>query len=94
MTRLTSEVTLWASEVTHRAFLLTAVTFLVTHWGADLDKVRRLDDLIKSDWAIFAAAGVTSGMLLQGVDQEMESLVIGPVAEVIGAAMVLCRSAR
>lgn len=46
--------------------------------GVDLDYVLNLDDFIKSDWAIFTAAGVTTGLLLKGVGQGMESLIVGP----------------
>ena len=36
--------------------------------GVDLAKVYQLDDFIRSDYAVFAAAGVTTGPLLQGVE--------------------------
>lgn len=49
--------------------------------GADLQQILTTHDFVKADWAIFAAAGVTSGMLLKGVDELMdhsEFIVIGP----------------
>ncbi|MGL1888626.1 MAG: class II fructose-bisphosphatase [Reichenbachiella sp.] len=51
--------------------------------GADLDKVLTTDDLVKSDWAIFSAAGVTDGVILKGVHGDQgslstECLTIGP----------------
>ncbi|WP_420582349.1 class II fructose-bisphosphatase [Reichenbachiella sp.] len=52
--------------------------------GTDIDKVLMLHDLVKTDWAVFAAAGVTTGELLDGpketASQEMlaEYLMIGP----------------
>lgn len=52
--------------------------------GVDLEKVLKLIDLVQSDWAVFAAAGVTSGELLKGPMESMndellvEYLVIGP----------------
>lgn len=52
--------------------------------GVDIHKVLALTDLVKSDWAIFAAAGVTSGVLLDAPVQHSEGeyqadcLVIGP----------------
>ena len=51
--------------------------------GKDLSKVLLLDDLVKSDWAIFAAAGVTSGLLLEAPKTANEksvvdTLIIGP----------------
>ncbi|MFY0625860.1 MAG: class II fructose-bisphosphatase [Reichenbachiella sp.] len=49
--------------------------------GVDLQTVLTLDDLIKSEWAIFAAAGVTSGLLLNGVEEKgnvTEFLLLGP----------------
>ncbi|WP_162555863.1 class II fructose-bisphosphatase [Reichenbachiella versicolor] len=38
--------------------------------GVDLDIVYQLDDLIKSEYAVFAAAGVTTGPLLKGVSKD------------------------
>ncbi|MDW7693685.1 class II fructose-bisphosphatase [Flammeovirgaceae bacterium SG7u.111] len=38
--------------------------------GIDLSKVLYLDDLINSEYAVFAAAGVTTGPLLEGVSLE------------------------
>lgn len=51
--------------------------------GRDLDQVLFLDHLVKADWAIFAAAGVTSGLLLQAPlisanKSTIDTLVIGP----------------
>lgn len=57
--------------------------------GVDLDKVLLLSDLVQSDWAVFAAAGVTSGELLEGPMESIgdeilvEYLVIGPEADQI-----------
>lgn len=54
--------------------------------NVDLDRVLHLHDLVRSDWAVFAAAGVTSGELLaepkETVNGEIltEYLVIGPTA--------------
>ncbi|SMD33919.1 fructose-1,6-bisphosphatase II [Reichenbachiella faecimaris] len=54
--------------------------------GTDIDKVLLLSDLVQSDWAVFVAAGVTAGVLL---DEPKEStnnevlvdyLMIGPEA--------------
>lgn len=55
--------------------------------GADLNGVLKLTDLVRSDWAVFAAAGVTSGELLEGpMDSTsdeilVEYLIIGPEAD-------------
>ena len=38
--------------------------------GLDLDKVLTLDDLVSSDDIFFAATGITTGLLLKGVDYE------------------------
>ncbi|SHJ90835.1 fructose-1,6-bisphosphatase II [Reichenbachiella agariperforans] len=52
--------------------------------GIDLSRVYQVDDLVLCDWAIFAAAGVTSGPLLAGVqtsevgDLTTECITIGP----------------
>lgn len=52
--------------------------------GADLDKILKLDDLVSSDWAVFAASGVTSGVVLDGPtfnsehDYQADCLIIGP----------------
>ncbi|WP_422361422.1 class II fructose-bisphosphatase [Reichenbachiella sp.] len=52
--------------------------------GANIDRVLMLKDLVKSDWAVFAAAGVTSGELLEGPMEStgdetlVEYLTIGP----------------
>ncbi|PIB33988.1 fructose-bisphosphatase, class II [Reichenbachiella sp. 5M10] len=51
--------------------------------GVDLARVLRLDDLVLSDWAVFAAAGVTSGPVLAGLAREgevmqTECMTIGP----------------
>ena len=35
--------------------------------GLDVDKILRMEDLVKGDDAIFAATGVTDGELLRGV---------------------------
>ncbi|MCV9388756.1 class II fructose-bisphosphatase [Reichenbachiella ulvae] len=57
--------------------------------GIDLDRVYGLDDLVLSDWAVFAAAGVTSGPLLTGVTRDAtgqlntECITIGPECGVI-----------
>ncbi|UXX81064.1 class II fructose-bisphosphatase [Reichenbachiella carrageenanivorans] len=54
--------------------------------GCDLDRVLYLKDLVKSDWAVFAAAGVTAGLLLDepkdsaSGEMVVEYLVIGPEA--------------
>lgn len=54
--------------------------------GIDIDLVLYLKDLVKTNWAVFAAAGVTSGDLLEGPleainDQTLvDYLVIGPEA--------------
>ncbi|MEP3390372.1 MAG: class II fructose-bisphosphatase [Reichenbachiella sp.] len=55
--------------------------------GTDISKVLYLNDLVQSDWAVFAAAGVTSGELLEGpMDSTsdeilVEYLIIGPEAD-------------
>lgn len=51
--------------------------------GIDLNKVLNLDDLVNSDWSIFVAAGITGGLMLEGVAQigssiQSECVVIGP----------------
>ncbi|MEO9854221.1 MAG: class II fructose-bisphosphatase [Reichenbachiella sp.] len=52
----------------------------------DIDQVLYLKDLVKADWAVFAAAGVTSGVLLKEPETTMNSqflidhLIIGPEA--------------
>lgn len=54
--------------------------------GTDINKTLMLKDLVKSDWAVFAAAGVTGGELLDGPKEAtndevlVEYLVIGPNA--------------
>lgn len=53
--------------------------------GSDIDKVLTLADLVQSDWAVFAAAGVTDGVLLKAPalkpDQTIvDCLTIGPRA--------------
>lgn len=54
--------------------------------GVDLNQTLFLNDLVKSDWAVFAAAGVTSGVLLEAPSQKndhhasIDSIVIGPEA--------------
>ena len=62
--------------------------------AVDLDRVLYLDDLVKSDWSIFAAAGVTSGLMLKGVAEQdgklqSECLIIGPGQEVKRKVQVL-----
>ena len=57
--------------------------------GANLDKVLYLRDLVKSNWAVFAAAGVTTGELLDGpnelssTESVINYLMIGPESGVI-----------
>ncbi|UXP33853.1 class II fructose-bisphosphatase [Reichenbachiella agarivorans] len=52
--------------------------------GVNLARVYHLDDLVHADWAIFVAAGVTTGALLNGVHVcedgrvQAECIVIGP----------------
>lgn len=51
--------------------------------GTMVDQVLYLTDLVKSKWAVFAAAGVTSGVLLtapkvEGSQWKADSIVIGP----------------
>lgn len=51
--------------------------------GADLSQVITIDDFIHSDWSFFAAAGVTNGDLLKGVQKQgdlltTECISIGP----------------
>ncbi|MEO9965483.1 MAG: class II fructose-bisphosphatase [Reichenbachiella sp.] len=56
--------------------------------GAILDQVLKLEDLVKSNWAIFAAAGVTSGALLNAPQKvegrwQADSVLLGPQAGAI-----------
>lgn len=55
--------------------------------GTNIDQVLMLNDLVKSDWAVFAAAGVTSGELLEGPMESasdeilVDYLIIGPESD-------------
>lgn len=48
--------------------------------GVDLEQVLGVDDFIKTDWSVLAAAGVTDGAMLQGVTDSLttQTLLIGP----------------